>query len=102
MCGIAGIYRLDGRAVDPDCLIEASMLMRHRGPDGDGYLLLNTATGEHSLRNGHDTPPIIHHPLVTEPAPFTPDLVLVHRRLAIIDLSPGGHEPLTVPANSSG
>ncbi|WP_343421844.1 asparagine synthase (glutamine-hydrolyzing) [Candidatus Flexifilum breve] len=96
MCGIAGIYRLDGSPVDPNCLLEASTLMRHRGPDGDGFLLLNTATGDHSLRNGHDTAPIIQHPLVTEPAPLTPDLALVHRRLAIIDLSPGGHEPLTV------
>ncbi len=96
MCGIAGIYHLDGRGVDPHCIVAAANLMRHRGPDGDGYVLLNTASGASSLRNGDDTPTNIQHPLVTEPAPFTPDLVLAHRRLAIIDLSPGGHEPMTV------
>ncbi len=96
MCGIAGIYHLDGRGVDPNCIVAAANLMRHRGPDGDGYVLLNSASGANSLRNGYDTPTNIQHPLVTEPAPFTPDLVLAHRRLAIIDLSPGGHEPMTV------
>jgi len=97
MCGIAGIYRLDGSAVDPNCIVQATTLMRHRGPDGEGYLLLNTASGSNSLRNGADTPTNITHPMVQEDVPFTPDLVLAHRRLAIIDLSPGGHEPMTVP-----
>ena len=97
MCGIAGIYRLDGGAVDVNYMVEATHLMRHRGPDGEGYLLLNTSSGAHSLRNGSDTPSNISHPMVTEPVPFSPDLVLAHRRLAIIDLSPGGHEPITVP-----
>lgn len=97
MCGIAGIYRLDGGAVDPRCVVEAATLMRHRGPDGDGYLLLNTASGAYALRNGKDTPPNIILPQVTEPTSFTPNLALAHRRLAIIDLSPGGHEPMTVP-----
>lgn len=96
MCGIAGIYHLDGRGVDPNCIVAAANLMRHRGPDGDGYVLLNSGSGANSLRNGYDTPTNIQHPLVTEHAPFTPDLVLAHRRLAIIDLSPGGHEPMTV------
>jgi asparagine synthase (glutamine-hydrolysing) len=34
--------------------------------------------------------------MVDTPCEFSPDLVLGHRRLAIIDLSPGGHEPMTI------
>ncbi len=96
MCGITGMVHLRGGGVDAGCVLEAAHTMRHRGPDGEGYLLLNTASGEHSLRNGPDTPTNIVHPLVTDAAPFTPDLIFAHRRLAIIDVSPGGHEPMTV------
>lgn len=97
MCGIAGIYRLDGSRIDPHCIVQAAHTMRHRGPDGEGYLLLNTASGACSLRNGPDTPANIQHPQVDAPVDFTPDLTFAHRRLAIIDLSPGGHEPMTIP-----
>ena len=75
----------------------AAHSMSHRGPDGEGYLLLNRATGLCSLRNGPDTPPDVQHPPLKSPTDFTPNLILAHRRLAIIDLSPGGHEPMTVP-----
>lgn len=96
MCGIAGAYHLEGGSIDAGCVLAAAHTMRHRGPDGEGYLLLNTATGTASLRNGPDTPPNIVYPPLEAPFAHTPDLVFAHRRLAIIDLSPGGHEPMTV------
>src|SRR6185295_10269432 len=96
MCGICGMMHLQHGYADPNRVLQAGHLMRHRGPDGEGYLLLNTATGEHSLRNGPDTPANIHYPQVSDPATFVPDLVIAQRRLAIIDLSAGGHEPMTV------
>ena len=96
MCGILGAYRRDGQAVDARGFLEAAHLMRHRGPDGEGFLLLNSASGQHSLRNGPDTSANIVYPQIDEAAPFTPDVALGHRRLAILDLSPAGHEPMTV------
>src|SRR5687767_14634529 len=96
MCGITGAYHLKGGTVDVPCVLQAAHIMRHRGPDGEGYLLLNTASGEFSLRNGPDTPSNIQYPQVDAPSDFASDIVLAHRRLAIIDLSPGGHEPMTV------
>lgn len=96
MCGIVGAYHLRKGGIDPRLVLRSAHLMRHRGPDGEGYLLLNTDTGAHSLRNGPDTPANIHHPAVEATWELTPDLVLGHRRLAILDLSPGGHEPMTV------
>ncbi len=96
MCGIVGMLGFQGCPIDPGLVHRAACRLRHRGPDGEGYLLLHTPSGEFSLRNGPDTPAGIHHPPLEAPAGFVPDLVLGHRRLAIIDLSPGGHEPMTV------
>ncbi|MGH8104299.1 MAG: asparagine synthase (glutamine-hydrolyzing), partial [bacterium] len=39
MCGIAGIFRLDGQKVDRAALEAMAVAMWHRGPDGDGYFL---------------------------------------------------------------
>jgi asparagine synthase (glutamine-hydrolysing) len=39
MCGIAGIFVLDGGTVDPALLSRMSERIRHRGPDGDGTFL---------------------------------------------------------------
>ena len=36
MSGIAGIYNLDGRAVDPELLEQMTAAIAHRGPDGSG------------------------------------------------------------------
>ena len=36
MSGIVGIYRADGRAVDPVLLGRMLQAMAHRGPDGEG------------------------------------------------------------------
>jgi asparagine synthase (glutamine-hydrolysing) len=90
------MLHLQGDSVDFRCILQAAHIMQHRGPDDEGYLLLNTTSGEYSPRSGPHTSANVQYPLVTAPAPFTPDLVLGHRRLAIVDLSPGGHEPMTV------
>jgi asparagine synthase (glutamine-hydrolysing) len=90
------MVRFDGAALDVGCIGEAARIMRHRGPDGEGFLLANLTSGAHALRNGDDTPPNIQHPHLTTPSDFTPDLALAHRRLAILDLSPNGHEPMSV------
>ena len=70
MCGIAGIVSLDGTQVrDLDAsLTVLSRLIAHRGPDGQGEWS--------SVRR---------------------DVGLVHRRLAIIDLSTAAHQPMTAP-----
>ncbi len=63
MCGIAGIFRFDGRPIDASALERMRISTRHRGPDDEG--------------------------LWSEgPVGFA------HNRLAIIDLSPAGHQPM--------
>lgn len=66
MCGITGIFNLNGEPVSPVILRKMTDAIRHRGPDGEGF--------------------------------YTDNFIgLGHRRLAIIDLSPSGHQPMLTP-----
>jgi len=73
MCGIGGLVSLDGKPLrDLERSLEVmGRLIAHRGPDGQG-----------SWRNGRRS------------------CGLTHRRLAIIDLSPSGHQPMQAPNGS--
>ncbi len=71
MCGIAGVYDYgfsSNPQVTPELLVRMSDRMIHRGPDDAGY---------HISRNGQ--------------------CGLTFRRLAIVDLSPAGHQPMSSP-----
>lgn len=63
MCGITGIFNLNGEPASPVILRKMADTIAHRGPDGEGFYI-DSFVG------------------------------LGHRRLAIIDLSPGGHQPM--------
>lgn len=69
MCGIAGFYSLNGPA-DPGLVARMVDSLRHRGPDDSGLIALG----------GGGSPP---------------SLILGHCRLAIIDLSAAGHQPMS-------
>src|SRR5438045_927067 len=89
MCGIAGIVGLDGRAVDPSCLQRMTDLLAHRGPDGEAFMVARGAWGEldHSFIRRTDATPIQSRSPVR--------VGLGHRRLAILDLSERGLQPMT-------
>jgi len=63
MCGIVGVFHLNGDPVSPAVLQAMTDSVSHRGPDGEGHFI--------------DGP-----------------LGLGHRRLAVIDLSPAGQQPM--------
>ena len=65
MCGIAGILRLDGQAACPRELARMAVVLRHRGPDGEGIWI---APGR--------------------------EVGLAHRRLSILDLTPASAQPM--------
>ena len=77
MCGIAGIFGPSGSVRQEDLLSMAGAL-RHRGPDGDGVVRLPLRGGEGERAVG-----------------------LVHTRLAILDLSPRGAQPMTSNSGTS-
>ncbi len=83
MCGIAGIFRRrGGDESDPRRLSAMTDALVHRGPDDYGYLLLDSHGGSFTLG---------------QEATFDRrcDLLLGSRRLAIIDTSPAGRQPMT-------
>jgi len=65
MCGIVGIYSLNGKPIDPKLLIKMRDTMVHRGPDGAGIWVSEDRK-----------------------------VGLGHRRLSIIDLSQAANQPM--------
>ncbi len=63
MCGITGVFNIDGKPVSISVVKKMTDIIKHRGPDGEGFWV-NSFIG------------------------------FGHRRLAIIDLSPLGHQPM--------
>lgn len=83
MCGIAGIVATQG--FDPHDLMAMTHLVKHRGPDGFGF-------GYFSLRDGE--PGECFHDANRLPAIKRPRLGFGSRRLAILDLSDQGAQPM--------
>ncbi len=76
MCGIFGILARKTQ-IPPTVLEEATRSLAHRGPDDSGTVLLKE----------------------TQPDPL--EIGLGHRRLAILDLSPLGHQPMQDPVSGN-
>jgi asparagine synthase (glutamine-hydrolysing) len=95
MCGIFGIWKLDGEAVDQGKLQLATNAIRHRGPDDEGYLLVDTRAGRTRSCGGPDTDSRLSLPDLSQFRSERFDLAFGFRRLAILDLSPSGHQPMS-------
>ncbi len=101
MCGIAGLWERDGR-IDFGRLHRIAAIMRHRGPDDEGLALFDAASGAVRVHGGPDTPSeVFASDLPWSPGRSSDDardacwsVGLLHRRLAIVDLSPSGHQPM--------
>ena len=75
MCGISGVLRFDGAPVNREELARLTSAMAHRGPDGEGsYPAGNSQFAHRGAVCG-----------------------LGHRRLAILDPSSAGAQPMTTP-----
>jgi asparagine synthase (glutamine-hydrolysing) len=103
MCGIAGIVKLKNTSIR---LSESIRLMtqaiRHRGPDGEGFMFANThevatagsnETPKSTFEGGYQYSPSKN----IEEINNNFSLTFGHRRLSIIDLSPAGHQPMCTP-----
>lgn len=63
MCGITGVFNLDGKSFNMSTLVKMAKAIEHRGPDGEGYFLED-------------------------------NIALAHKRLAILDTSEKGNQPM--------
>ncbi|MFX0196176.1 MAG: asparagine synthase (glutamine-hydrolyzing), partial [Candidatus Hodarchaeota archaeon] len=78
MCGIAGFLQQNGRKVELGALRRMGDMLRHRGPDDEGYVLIDAdGLPEENFEQSSG------------------NVGFAQQRLSIIDLSPLGHQPMS-------
>lgn len=96
MCGICGILNINNNAVDTEKLNQMAKLIRHRGPDDEGFVLINTNNGTNVHCHGEETIAEIKATTNSLSNDIAANLGLGFRRLSILDLSPKGHQPMSI------
>ncbi len=96
MCGILSYYQKNPLNLTTlNQSLKSLQSIKHRGPDGEGVLLLNTYNGNYQYLNTKDTPNGIEYGIDINQLNIQDyNMILGHRRLSIIDLSVSGHQPL--------
>ncbi len=73
--------------------------MKHRGPDDEGYVLINSYTGDAEVCRGPDTHEGLTGRFINAGrSALSCDVGFAHRRLSILDVSPAGHQPMCDPS----
>jgi asparagine synthase (glutamine-hydrolysing) len=79
VCGLFGVVGAPPGLLEEAFVGELLSMLHHRGPDDRGWLTLD----REGVRTG------------SRPDDLAGDVVLLHTRLAILDLSPAGHQPIS-------
>ena len=92
MCGILAYYSKSYlKSEEISDSIQSLNSIKHRGPDGEGVVLINTNTGNHKILKTKDTPSDVE---IKNTLTSDFNLLIGHRRLSIIDLTVNGHQPM--------
>jgi len=104
MCGISGF--ISSHPHPPTFIAPMTDIIRHRGPDDEGFLLFQPANNPPLVCGGSDTPSDVYQSelaysprqTINQTSEIPIMLGLGHRRLSILDLSPAGHQPMCDPS----
>lgn len=95
MCGITGYFLAKATTNSP--ILKMSAAIAHRGPDDEGFLLADVQSCPGHTYSSIRSPSLIQDrwPPLTDGAVTPPhQLAMSQVRYSIIDLSPGGHQPM--------
>jgi len=97
MCGITAIISREPSLDLAEYIEDMTAIIRHRGPDDEGFLLGDYKTGKFQTTSGEESIDSIRSSYKSIKAfrgsPYS--IGFGHRRLSIIDPSPLGHQPMT-------
>ena len=96
MCGIAGIIDFEHKPVQGALLLAMNQAISHRGPDDEGYVVIDQPTSRYMNYSGRSSPSAVQARLpvlLPSTSLSRANIGLCHRRFSIIDLSPAGHQP---------
>ncbi|MBL7933495.1 MAG: asparagine synthase (glutamine-hydrolyzing) [Bacteroidia bacterium] len=97
MCGITGIILKNGKADLAEKIVRMNQTIKHRGPDGEGFILEEGNTVRpffHQQNPGYLRKDLAYLPNDSLSSTRESKIAFGHRRLAIIDLSETGHQPM--------
>ena len=101
MCGVSGFFSITPQTAN--VVGRMTDLIRHRGPDDEGFALFQSLSGIPRVCGGQDTPSDAYQAgtayapkeQISNLGDYPITLALGHRRLSIVDLSPMGHQPMS-------
>ena len=93
MCGIAGIINF-AEPLGAGLIETMTQTLRHRGPDDEGFIAFDTRKSKIKPVSLGGAETKVRTDFALKKFLTQANLYLGHRRLAILDLSPGGHQPM--------
>lgn len=95
MCGILIHIKKEGFSKkDLNTALESLSIINHRGPDGDGLILINSNNGDFRYINSGNVPSHIHCSNLNDQELGGYNILMGHKRLSIFDLSANGFQPM--------